>query len=103
MKTTLNYKMENENYPKPCISPNYGTQEGIYSHQGRGPGGQPLAQNAGAAASVRPRKHCLGRVFTAIRWPLARRFEPRAVPSVPCQLLLPVSRNWPLVLTESAS
>jgi len=34
--TTLYYKMKNENYPKPCISPNSRTQVGFYRHQGRG-------------------------------------------------------------------
>ena len=34
--TTLNYKMENENYPKPYIFPTLEPQGGFYRHQGRG-------------------------------------------------------------------
>ena len=51
-------------------------------------GGQALAQNtAGAAAILRPR---------------VRRFEPRAVPFVPCQALCPILSLQPLIFTESA-
>ena len=65
-------------------------------------GGQVLAQNAAGAAAVRPRKHSPGHVSAAILGPRARRFEPRVVPSVPCQALYPVSSLQPLVFTESA-
>ena len=62
---------------------NSGTPGGfLYPSGKRGARGQALAQNAAAAA--------------AILEPRARRFEPRAVPSVPCQALCPVSgfRPW---------
>ena len=75
--------------PKTLYIPSLEPQGGIYSHQGRGGArGQTLARSAAAAA--------------ALRWPRAQRFEPRAVPSVPCQALCPVSSLQPLVFTESA-
>ena len=81
-----------------------GDPRGVFiGTRGTGGRGQTLAQNAGAAALVQPRKRSLGRVFAALRWPHARRFEPRAVPSVSCQILVPVSDLQPLILTESAS
>ena len=68
----------------------------FYSHQGRGgPGDKPWPETARALLLY-------GRVSAAIRWPRARRFEPRAVPSVPCQTLCLVSSLQPLVLTKSA-
>ena len=57
MKTTLNFVY--------LLLWNLG---GIYSHQGRGPGGQPLAQNVAAAADVRPQKRGPSRVFATIQW-----------------------------------
>ena len=69
-------------------------QGGFYRHQGRGgPGDKPWPE-------ARLRKRGYGRIFAVIGWLRARRFEPRTVLSVPCQILLPVSGFWPLVLTN---
>ena len=92
-----------KNYPKTCIYSTLKPKGGFYRHQGRGgPGDKPWPEAARAAA-VWPRKRGYGRVFAAIQWPRARRFEPRAILSVSCQFLCPVLCLQPLILTESAS
>ena len=54
----------------------------------------------GAAAPVRPQKRGLDRISEALLGSRPGRFEPRAVLSVPYQLLLPVSGFGLLVLTN---
>ena len=88
MKTTL----------KHCVCSALEPQGVFIGTRGTTPGPKPAR-----AAAIRPRKRSLGHVSMAILGPRGRRFEPRAVPSVPFQLLLPVSGFGPLVLTESAS
>jgi len=61
---------------------------GIYRHQGRGARGLPLVQNAATATAA------------ALLGQRARRFEPRAIPSVPCQVLCPVSGFAFMILTN---
>ena len=93
--------MEMKTILKLCISPTLEPQGGIYSQLGkREARGQALAQNA--APTVRLRKRGPGRVSAAILAPRARRFEPRAVQSVLCQVLCPVLSFPPLICTESA-
>ena len=53
--TTLNYKIENENYPKLCISSTLEPRGVFIATREGGPGGQPLAQNATAKMWPRPR------------------------------------------------
>ena len=76
---------------KLCISPSETTGGVFIATTEEGARGQALAQNAARAATVWPWKRSPGRVFAAILGPRARRFEPRAVPSVPCQALCLVS------------
>ena len=78
--------MEKKNYTKLCISPSLENPKGMYRHQGNGgQGDKPWPE---AARVPRP------------FWGRAWRFEPRAVPSVPCQALVSVSGFAPLVLTN---
>ena len=67
---------------KLCIYPTLEPRGVFIATREEGAREQTLAQNATAAATI--------------KWP-------RAVLSVPCQLLCPVSGLQPLVLTESAS
>ena len=85
-----------KNYPKLCIFLLWKPQGGIYSHQGRGrPGDKPWPEAARA-----PRLY--GRRNAAIKWPCARRFEPRAALFISCQFWCPVSGLQALGFTESA-
>ena len=93
--TTLNYKIKNENYPKPCISLTL-EPKGVFIATR----GQTLARSGARAAAVWPWKRIYGRVSAAIGWPGARRFEPHTVLSAPYQFLVPISGFAPLVLTN---
>ena len=63
--------------------------------QGTNPGPKRRARHGRMAAETRSCARA-----AAIQWPRERRFEPRAVPSVPCQALCPVLVLQPLVLTN---
>ena len=98
--TNLNYpKLQNrdETTLKLCISLALEPQGVFLGTRERGargttPGPKPRLSRGRTAAASPSRPRYLGK--------RARRFERRAVMSVPCQLLLPVSSFGPLVLTN---